>query len=84
MRNPYNGPLATGGISPATRAIRDRAELLGWRLFRGGGYEPWGLRCLADNSKVRRAVNLSELTVHLQVLTSIHRHARIANQQERK
>tara|TARA_R110002012_G_scaffold38935_9_gene108074 strand:+ start:679 stop:951 length:273 start_codon:yes stop_codon:yes gene_type:complete len=65
MRKPYNGLLATGSLSQATRDIRDRAECIGWRLFRAGSENRWGLRCLADHSKVVRGRNLKEITQNL-------------------
>ena len=68
MRKPYNGLLATGSLSQAARDIRDRAERIGWRLFRAGSENRWGLRCLADHSKVVRGSNLKEISHHLQVI----------------
>ena len=55
------GFLPDFGLSPRARLLRDTAESLGWRLFRGGGGEPWGIRHLKRPEVVRRGRNLDEI-----------------------
>lgn len=61
--------LTDMGLSRRVRILRDIAESQGWRLFRGGGDEPWGIRCLKRPDAVRRGRNLDEIT---QKICDIH------------
>ena len=61
--------LVDMGLSRRARMLRDIAESQGWRLFRGGGGEPWGIRKLSRPDLVLRGASLDEIA---QKICDIH------------